>query len=63
MANLQVRIDDSLKTQAQIVAESMGLDLTQSVRMGKWLTFPSYGRYFFLSKEYAPIGKSCQRSK
>lgn len=33
MANLQVRIDDSLKTQAQIVAESMGLDLTQAVRM------------------------------
>ncbi len=33
MANLQVRIDDSLKAQAQIVAESMGLDLTQAVRM------------------------------
>ena len=33
MANLQVRIDDKLKAQAQIVAESMGLDLTQAVRM------------------------------
>jgi len=33
MANLQVRIDDDLKVRAQNVAESMGLDLTQAVRM------------------------------
>lgn len=33
MANLQVRIDDDLKVRAQNVAESMGIDLTQAVRM------------------------------
>ncbi len=33
MVNLQVRIDDNLKVRAQNVAESMGLDLTQAVRM------------------------------
>lgn len=33
MANLQIRLDDNLKLQAQNVAESMGLDLTQVVRL------------------------------
>ncbi len=33
MANLQIRLEDSLKLQAQNVAESMGLDLTQAVRL------------------------------
>lgn len=33
MANVQVRIDESLKAQAQDVASSMGLDLASTVRM------------------------------
>ncbi len=33
MANLQLRIDDDLKTQASIVLDQMGLDLTTAVRM------------------------------
>lgn len=33
MANLQIRIDENLKTQAQVVANSMGLDLASAVRM------------------------------
>lgn len=33
MANLQIRIEDSLRMQAQEVAQSMGLDLASSVRM------------------------------
>lgn len=33
MANLQVRIDDALRVRAQEVASSMGLDLTQAVRL------------------------------
>lgn len=33
MANLQVRIDDTLRLRAQEVASSMGLDLTQAVRL------------------------------
>jgi DNA-damage-inducible protein J len=33
MANLQVRIDDQLKDQAQMIAQGMGLDLTAAVRL------------------------------
>ncbi len=33
MANLQIRIDDDLRIQAQQVAQSMGLDLASSVRL------------------------------
>lgn len=33
MATLQVRIDDTLRLRAQEVASSMGLDLTQAVRL------------------------------
>lgn len=33
MVNIQIRIDDDLKVRAQKVAESMGLDLTQAVRL------------------------------
>ena len=33
MANLQIRIDETLKQQAQEVAESMGLELGQAVRL------------------------------
>lgn len=33
MANLQVRVDDTLRLRAQEVASSMGLDLTQAVRL------------------------------
>ena len=33
MANLQIRIEDVLKEQAQTVAQSMGLDLPAAVRL------------------------------
>lgn len=33
MINLQVRVDGNLKVRAQGVAESMGMDLTQAVRV------------------------------
>ncbi len=33
MANLQIRIDDSIRDRAQEVAASMGLDLTSAARM------------------------------
>ena len=33
MANLQIRIDENLRTQAQTVATSMGLDLPSAVRL------------------------------
>ncbi len=33
MANLQIRLDDDLRIQAQQVAQSMGLDLASSVRL------------------------------
>lgn len=33
MANLQIRLDDSLKNQAQAVVQEMGLDLSAAVRL------------------------------
>lgn len=33
MANLQVRLDDALRDQAQDIAASMGLDLASAVRI------------------------------
>lgn len=33
MANVQVRVDENLRAQAQAVANSMGLDLASAVRM------------------------------
>jgi len=33
MANVQVRVDDNLRAQAQAVAAGMGLDLASAVRM------------------------------
>lgn len=33
MANLQIRIDDALKDQAQMVVQGMGLDLSGAVRL------------------------------
>ncbi len=33
MANLQIRIDDSLKSQAQAIVQDMGLDLSAAVRI------------------------------
>lgn len=33
MANMQIRIDDSLKEQASSVAQGMGLDLSAAVRL------------------------------
>lgn len=33
MANLQIRLDDSLKNQAQAVVQDMGLDLSAAVRL------------------------------
>ncbi|WP_031386445.1 type II toxin-antitoxin system RelB/DinJ family antitoxin [Desulfonatronum thiodismutans] len=33
MANVQVRVDDNLREQAQAVASSMGMDLASAVRI------------------------------
>lgn len=33
MANIQIRIDDALRAQAQAVANSMGMDLPSAVRI------------------------------
>ena len=33
MSNLQIRVDDALKIQAQAVASSMGMDLPSAVRI------------------------------
>jgi DNA-damage-inducible protein J len=33
MANLQIRLDDELKNNAQAIASEMGIDLTTAVRM------------------------------
>jgi DNA-damage-inducible protein J len=33
MANLQIRVDEQLRDQAQAVAQGMGLDLTAAVRL------------------------------
>jgi DNA-damage-inducible protein J len=33
MANVQVRVDDNLRAQAQAVASSMGMDLASAVRI------------------------------
>lgn len=33
MANVQVRVDDNLRAQAQAVANSMGMDLASAVRI------------------------------
>ncbi|HAW44913.1 MAG TPA: type II toxin-antitoxin system antitoxin, RelB/DinJ family [Sutterella sp.] len=33
MVNLQIRVDDTLRDDAQKVAESMGMDLTTAVRV------------------------------
>lgn len=33
MANVQVRVDDNLKDQAQLVAGQMGLDLSSAIRL------------------------------
>ena len=33
MANLQIRVDDALKQQAQTVVQSMGIDLSGAVRI------------------------------
>ncbi|MDR0466953.1 MAG: type II toxin-antitoxin system RelB/DinJ family antitoxin [Deltaproteobacteria bacterium] len=33
MANIQIRIDEQLRDQAQAVAQGMGLDLTAAVRL------------------------------
>lgn len=33
MANIQVRVDDNLRIQAQAVANSMGMDLPSAVRI------------------------------
>ncbi len=33
MANMHIRVDDTLKKQAQSVSQSLGLDLSSAVRM------------------------------
>ncbi len=65
MANLQVKIDDSLRDNAQAVAASMGLDLASAVRV--FLTqmvhengfpFRPTGDPFYSSRNQAALAKS-----
>lgn len=49
MANLQIRLDDQLKSEAQMIAEGMGLDLTTAVRMFLKQMVTDHGLPFRLS--------------
>ena len=65
MANVQVRVDEQLRTQAQAVASSMGLDLaaavriflTQMVRENR-LPFQPSGDPFYGAQNQAALAKS-----
>ena len=65
MANVQVRVDEHLRTQAQAVATSMGLDLASTVRMfltqmvrENRLPFQPSGDPFYSAKNQAALEKS-----
>lgn len=65
MANVQVKIDDHLRSQAQAVAASMGLDLASAVRIfltqmvrENGLPFKPGGDPFFSESNQAALAKS-----
>ena len=65
MANVQVRVDEQLRTQAQAVANSMGLDLASAVRMfltqmvrENRLPFQPSGDPFYSAQNQAALAKS-----
>ena len=67
MVNVQIRIDDNLKTQAQAVANSMGLDLASAVRMfltqmvkENKLPFQPTGDPFYSAKNQARLTKAIE---
>ena len=64
MANVQVRVDDSLRTQAQAVANSMGMDLASAVRIfltqmvrENGLPFRPVGDQFYSVQNQAHLAK------
>lgn len=65
MANVQIRVDENLKIQAQAVATSMGIDLASAVRMflaqmvkENGLPFQPSGDPFYSTKNQAALEKS-----
>jgi DNA-damage-inducible protein J len=65
MANVQVKVDDGLRAQAQAVAANMGIDLASAVRLfltqmvrENGLPFRPYADPFFSAKNQAALQKS-----
>ena len=65
MANLQVKIDDALRDNAQAVAASMGLDLASAVRVfltqmvrENGMPFKPSGDPFYSARNMAALEKS-----
>lgn len=65
MSNVQIRVDENLKIQAQAVATSMGIDLASAVRMfltqmvkENGLPFQPSGGPFYSAKNQAALEKS-----
>lgn len=65
MANVQVKLDDTLRDNAQAVAASMGLDLASAVRMfltqmvrENGLPFKPTGDPFYSERNLAALDKS-----
>ena len=64
MANVQVKVDDRLRTEAQAVAAGMGLDLASAVRIfltqmvrENGLPFRPYADPFYSAKNQAHLSK------
>ena len=64
MPSVQVKVDDKLRTQAQAVAASMGLDLASAVRIfltqmvrENGLPFRPYADPFYSSKNQAHLAQ------
>lgn len=70
MANVQVKVDDALRDNAQAVAASMGLDLASAVRMfltqmvrENGLPFKPVGDPFYSERNQAALAKSVAQLK
>lgn len=68
MANVQIRVDESLKTQAQAVATNMGIDLASAIRMfltqmvkENGLPFQPSGDPFYSTKNQTALEKSIRQ--
>ena len=64
MANVQVKVDDNLKVEAQSVAASMGLDLASAVRLfltqmvrENGLPFRPYADPFYSARNQAHLAR------